>query len=71
MKKENKTSKIDSLNALIKKNLRINSSDELIEMILLSARATLYLRNNDKRKFKNIEPAIDDILNIYKRKKTI
>lgn len=68
MKTKDKLLKIDLLNTLIKKILETELNVNPVEMILLSARATFYLRNNDLRKYKNIEPAIDDILNIYKKK---
>ncbi|MBL8008360.1 MAG: hypothetical protein JNJ56_12585 [Ignavibacteria bacterium] len=54
--------KTEILNEKIIKIIPIESTVVLVEMITLSALATIYLRNNDLIKYKIIEKEIDEAL---------
>ncbi len=53
--------KIEKLNCMIMSNKKNGSVGKDIEMLLLSARATMYLRNKELEKLEKVANEIDEV----------
>ncbi len=53
--------KIEKLNCMIMSNKKNGSVGKDIEMLLLSARATMYLRNKELEKLEKVVNEIDEV----------
>ena len=61
--------KTDNLNEMIIKIIPYESTGVLVDLIILSALATVYLRNNDLTKYKSVEAQIDEALKRFEEYK--
>ena len=67
MKASDKINELNTLNVIIKNAVGSESTSEMVTLIVLSARAAVYLRNNDMNKFDKIENQIEEAIDKHKK----